>query len=53
MALALVYLFALGVCGFTDGVVKGKSMVCDSSTYELVALQVCGFMDGVMVSLKS
>jgi hypothetical protein len=27
-----VYLFALGVCGFTSGVVKGKSRVSGSST---------------------
>jgi hypothetical protein len=32
VALALVYLFALRVCGFTRSVVKGKSKVCGSST---------------------
>jgi len=32
VALALVYLFALQVCGFTGGVVEGKSRVCGSST---------------------
>jgi hypothetical protein len=53
VALALVYLFALRVCGFTGGVVKGKSRVCGSSTYELGALWVCGFMGDVMVSLES
>jgi hypothetical protein len=31
VALALVYLFALRVCGFT-GDVRGKSRVCGSST---------------------
>jgi hypothetical protein len=53
VALALVYFFALQVCGFTSGVVKGKSRVCGSSTYGLCALRVCGFTGGVMVSLKS
>jgi hypothetical protein len=32
VALALVYLFALRVCGFTGGVVKGKFRVCGSNT---------------------
>jgi hypothetical protein len=32
VALAVVYLFALRVCGFTGGVVKGKSRVCGSSS---------------------
>jgi len=53
VALALVYLFALRVCGFTSSVVQGKSMVCGSSTCELGALRVCGFTSGVMVSLES
>jgi hypothetical protein len=38
VALALVYLFALRVCGFTGGVVKGKSRVCGSSTRVFVCL---------------
>jgi len=33
-----VYLFALRVCGFTGGVVKGKSRVCGSSTRVFVCL---------------
>jgi hypothetical protein len=32
VALALVYLFALRVCSFTGGIVKGKSRVCGFST---------------------
>jgi hypothetical protein len=40
MALALVYLFALRVCGFTGGVVQDKSRVCGSSTCVLCALWV-------------
>jgi len=32
VALALVYLFALRVCDFTGGVIRGKSRVCGSST---------------------
>jgi len=31
MALALVYLFALRVCGFTGGVIRGKFRLCGSS----------------------
>jgi hypothetical protein len=38
VALALVYLFALRVCGFTGSVLKGKSMVCGSSTRVFVCL---------------
>jgi hypothetical protein len=53
VALALVYLFALRVCGFTGGVVKGESRVCRSSTCVLCALRVVAFMGGVMVSLES
>jgi hypothetical protein len=52
VALALVYLFALRVCGFTGSVVKGKSRVCGSNTCVLCALRVCGFTGGVMVSLE-
>jgi NADH:ubiquinone oxidoreductase subunit 6 (subunit J) len=54
VALALVYLFALQVCGFTGGVVKGKSIgyVALALVY-LLALRVCGFTGGVMVSLES
>jgi len=40
VALALVYLFALQVCGFTGGVVQGKSRVCGSSICVLCALRV-------------
>jgi len=48
VALALVYLFALRVCGFTSDVVKGKSRVCGSSTCGLYILRVCVFMGGVV-----
>jgi hypothetical protein len=41
-------LFALPVCGFTGGVVKGKPRVCSSSTCVLFALRVCGSMGGVV-----
>jgi hypothetical protein len=47
VALTLVYLFVLRVCGFTGGVIRGKSRVCGSSTCILLPLQVCGFTDGV------
>jgi hypothetical protein len=33
-----MYLFAQRVCGFTGGVVKGKSRVCGSSTRVFVCL---------------
>jgi hypothetical protein len=46
VALALAYLFALRVCGFTGGVVKGKSRVCGSSTRVFVCPAVCGFTGG-------
>jgi hypothetical protein len=38
VALALVYFFALRICGFTGGVVQGKPRICGSSTGELVFL---------------
>jgi hypothetical protein len=42
-----VYLFALRVCGFTCGVVKGKSYVALALVY-LFALQVRGFTGSVV-----
>jgi hypothetical protein len=45
VALALMYLIALWICGFT-GSVKGKPRVCGFNTCVLFALRVCGFMGG-------
>jgi hypothetical protein len=43
-----VHLFTLWVCGFTGGVVKGKSRVCALALVYLFALCVCGFTGGVV-----
>jgi hypothetical protein len=53
VALALVYLFALLVCGFTGGVVKGKSRYVALALVYLFVLRICGFTGDVMVSLES